>query len=158
MKTIFSFFALFCSVAIVAQPQKSPKVFDRINAEMAAFKVDTTAPPDDQLSEKIVALRKLRGGFNINEALEYKIAELRTQKNTEGLDRMEAFFKTGKGSKWLENAVIWIYRKQFTLTEIDELIRFYQTPAGQKMAEQFPVIMLQSLKASEQITAWAQRK
>ena len=51
----------------------------------------------------------------------------------------------------MNNAVIWIYRKQFTVKEINQLIRFYKSSAGQKMAEKFPILMIQSLKAGEEI-------
>ena len=60
-------------------------------------------------------------------------------------------FKNKKGKKWLNNAIIWIYRKQFTLKEINQLIKFYKSSAGQKMTEKFPILMLQSLKAGEEI-------
>ena len=120
---------------------------------MKEFKLDTTAVPNDKLSKRIEKLRNLKGGFNINEAIEFKIAEERSKENApiEELDKIEAFFKNGNGRIWLDNAVIWIYRKQFTLKEVNQLIRFYNSSAGQKMAEKFPILMLQSLKAGEEI-------
>lgn len=49
---------------------------------MKHFEIDTTAVPDDALSEKIRELRKLKAGFNINEAIAYKMAEARSRKRT----------------------------------------------------------------------------
>ena len=66
-------------------------------------------------------------------------------------EKLEQFFTLGEGKKHLDNAVIWIYRKYFTLDEVKKLTRFYKSTTGKKMAANFPVIMLQSLKAAESI-------
>ena len=147
---LFIFFTVFCQAQ--NEDAKLP-IFEKIAVEMKEFKLDTTAVPNDKLSKRIEKLRSLKGGFNINEAIEFKIAEERSKENapTKELDKIEAFFKTGNGNKQLNNAVIWIYRKQFTLKEINQLIRFYKSSAGQKMAEKFPLLMIQSLKAGEEI-------
>lgn len=154
MKKITTLLFLFFAIWSQAQNNKtSAPIFEKIALEMKEFKLDTTSVPNDKLSKRIEKLRSLKGGFNINEAIEYKIAEERSKENapTEELDKIEAFFKDGNGKKWLNNAVIWIYRKQFTLKEINQLIRFYKSSAGQKMAEKFPLLMLQSLKVGEEI-------
>ncbi len=154
MKKITTILSLFLTFFCAAQNDKTTSpIFEKIALEMKEFKLDTTAVPNDKLSKRIEKLRNLKGGFNINEAIEFKIAEERSKENgpTEELDKIEAFFKNGNGRIWLNNAVIWIYRKQFTLKEINQLIRFYKSSAGQKMVEKFPILMLQSLKAGEEI-------
>lgn len=154
MKKITTILSLFLTFFCAAQNDKTTTpIFEKIALEMKEFKLDTTAVPNDKLSKRIEKLRNLKGGFNINEAIEFKIAEERSKENapTEELDKIEAFFKNGNGRIWLNNAVIWIYRKQFTLKEINQLIRFYKSSAGQKMVEKFPILMLQSLKAGEEI-------
>ena len=154
MKSPISIFLIFLAVFCHAQNDKTTTpIFEKIALEMKEFKLDTTAVPNDKLSKRIEKLRNLKGGFNINEAIEFKIAEERSKENApiEELDKIEAFFKNGNGRIWLDNAVIWIYRKQFTLKEVNQLIRFYNSSAGQKMAEKFPILMLQSLKAGEEI-------
>ncbi|CAM4386868.1 DUF2059 domain-containing protein [Flavobacterium terrigena] len=152
-KTTILLFICFVISSHAQNDKTSVPIFEKIALEMKEFKLDTTLVPNDKLSKRIEKLRSLKGGFNINEAIEFKIAEERSKENapTEELDKIEAFFKTGNGKKWLNNAIIWIYRKQFTLKEINQLIRFYKSSAGQKMAEKFPILMLQSLKAGEEI-------
>lgn len=147
------FFALFTSLSH-SQIKEDVSIFDKISKEMKDFKIDTTSVPKDKLSRKIEYLRKIRGGFNINEAIEYKIAEERSKENApkEELDKMEAFFKSGNGKKWLDNATIWIFRNEFSLREINQLIKFYKSSAGQKMADKLPILMIKSVKASEEIT------
>ncbi len=154
MKNSINLFFIFFIILSQAQNKDTKlPIFEKIALEMKEFKLDTTLVPNDKLSKRIEKLRSLKGGFNINEAIEFKIAEERSKANapTEELDKIEAFFKTENGKKWLNNAVIWIYRKQFTLKEINQLIRFYKSSAGQKMAEKFPILMIQSLKAGEEI-------
>ena len=154
MKKFTTLFIFFFTIWSQAQNDKTTaSVFEKIALEMKEFKIDTTSVPNDKLSKRIEKLRSLKGGFNINEAIEFKIAEERSKENApkEELDKIEAFFKSGNGKKWLNNAVIWIYRNQFTLKEVNQLIRFYKSSAGQKMSEKFPILMLQSLKAGEEI-------
>lgn len=128
-------------------------IFDRIAKDVKEFQLDTTAAPDDKITRKIMELRSLRGGFNINEAIDFKIKDDR-QKNEvpkADLEKFATFFKSGDGKPWLDNAMIWIYRKHFTYDELKQLVKFYKTSAGQKMATDFPVIMMQSLRAAEMI-------
>ncbi len=128
-------------------------VFDRIISAVKDFKPDTTTVPDDKITRKINELRNLRGGFNINEAIQFKLEEDRRKNEIPKaeMDELAAFFTTGNGKKWLDNAVTWIYRTHFSYAELKQLVRFYKTTAGQKMAVDFPVIMLQSLAAGEMI-------
>jgi hypothetical protein len=128
-------------------------IFNRITKSVSEFRLDTTAAPDDKITRKITELRNLKGGFNINEAIDFKLEEDR-QKNEVSkaeLENLYRFFKSGNGKKWLDNAVTWIYRRYFTYSELQEIVRFYRTPAGQKLATDFPVIMIQSLQAAELI-------
>jgi len=130
-----------------------PDIFERITKGVKDFQLDTTEVPNDKVTRKIIELRKLRGGFNINEVVEFKIEEDR-QKNEvpkAELEKLANFFKSGNGKKWLDNAMIWIYRRHFTFEELIQLVRFYKTSAGRKMASDFPIIMMQSLKAGEMI-------
>lgn len=128
-------------------------IFDRIARSVKEFKMDTTAAPDDKVTRKIIELRSLRGGFNINEAIDFKIEEDR-QKNEvskEEIEKLSVFFQSGDGKRWLDNATVWIYRRHFTYKELKDLVKFYKTSAGQKMASDFPIIMMQSLSAAEMI-------
>lgn len=133
--------------------KKSLDIFNRIDSSIKDFKPDTTTAPDDKITRKIIELRNLRGGFNINEAVDFKIQEDRQKKEMpEGiLNQMHLFFESGNGKRWLNNATIWIYRQHFNYRELKQLVKFYKTSAGKKMASNFPVIMMQSLKAAEVI-------
>lgn len=134
----------------------SPDIFDKITRAVQDFKVDTTMPPHDHITKKIIELRKLRGGFNIQEAITYKIKEDSQKKNiTEEQARvMTDFFSSGNGKRWLDNAMVWIYRQHFNYKEIKQLVKFYKTTAGRKMATDFPIIMAQSIKAAEVVKAY----
>src|SRR5690606_18837629 len=102
---------------------------------------------------KIVELQALKGGFNINEAIEFKIQEeiSKNESSKEDLLKIRENFKHGLAKKWLDNAIIWIYRQEFSYPELKQLVKFYKTPAGQKMARDFPLVMLKSLTAAEMI-------
>jgi len=152
MKT--SFAILFCLFQLSVFSQKdNPEIFTRISESMKTFKIDTSAVPNDNLSEKIRELRNLKGGFNVNEAMEYKIAEARSKNEMTEAEyiKLKNFLTNGNGKKWIDNSIIWIYRNHLTLEEVEEAIKFYKTSAGKKMATDFPIIMIQSVKAAEMV-------
>lgn len=134
-------------------PQENVSIFDKISKEVKEYKPDTTLAPDDKITRKIIELRNLKGGFNITEAIEYKLQKDKQKGELSDVEvtRFSAFMTKGNGKKWLDNAVIWIYRQHFTFKELKQLVKFYKSPAGQKMSTQFPVIMIQSLMAAETI-------
>ncbi|MCB9056133.1 MAG: DUF2059 domain-containing protein [Chitinophagales bacterium] len=128
-------------------------IFTKIEKNVKDFKLDTTAAPDDKITRKIMELRNLRGGFNINEAVDFKIEEDKHKNEIPKaeIEKFASFFKSGDGEKWLDNATVWIYRQHFSYNELKKLVKFYKTSAGQKMATEFPIIMMQSLTAAEMI-------
>lgn len=130
-----------------------PGIFERIAHSIKDFRLDTSAAPNDKVTEKIRELRALRGGFNIDEAIDFKLAEDRQKGEMPKaeLESLTAFFKTGNGKRWLDNATTWIYRRHFTYPELKQLVSFYKTPAGQKMTSDFPLLMLESLRVAELI-------
>ncbi len=130
-----------------------PPIFTRMAATVEAYKPDTTTPPADKITRVIQTLRKLRGGFNITEAMEYKLEEERQKSGMSkaDYDKVFAYFTTGNGRRWLDNATVWIYRNTFTYKELKQMVRFYKTTAGQKFANEFPVIMVQTIAAAESI-------
>jgi len=131
----------------------SSEVFDRIAKTVKDFQLDTSSAPNDKTTRKIKELRSLRGGFNINEAIGFKMEEDRQKKEISEaeLNKLSDFFSSGDGRKWLDNAMIWIYRQHFTYRELKQLVKFYKTAAGRKMATDFPLIVMQSLRAAEMI-------
>lgn len=143
---------LFClSQQFLFSQEDKTSVFNRISESMKTFQIDTSAVPKDKLSQKITELRYLKGGFNINEAMDYKITEARNKNEISEIEykNIKKFLTVGNGKKWIDNAIIWIYRKHFTIGEIKKLIKFYKTSAGQKLAADFPIIMIQSVKSAE---------
>jgi len=147
-------FLLFIAFFNFFSAQISGKdTFEKIKSEAAKYVVDTTAVPEDRLTQEIRKLRAAKGGFNINEVLLFKIGEdkAKGEITAAAAEKAEKYITTGDGKRSLDNAVIWIYRKHFTLSEIKKITRFYQSSAGQKMAENFPVIILESTVAAEKI-------
>lgn len=152
MKNLLLITFLLLSKLIYCQ-NSGMEVFKRISAEVENFTVNTSAVPEDKLTQEIRKLRKAKGGFNIDDAVLYKIAEDRNKNDISGeeAEKLINFFTKGDGKIMLENAVIWIYRDHFTQPEIKKLKRFYSSSAGKKMSQNFPIIMIESLKSAEKI-------
>ncbi len=155
MKKCFGFFILLLSISASGQKDTVTysSIFEKITNSVKDYKLDTSAAPNDKLTNKIIELRQLKGGFNINEAIDYKLEEDKQKAEIPAAEfaQFAAFMQTGDGKKWLDNAVIWIYRQRFTYKELKKLVKFYKTSAGQKMSADFPIIMMQSLAAAEMI-------
>lgn len=132
---------------------QTDSVFSRIINSAKDFKLDTSAAPNDKFTRKISELRSLRGGFNVSEALSFKMQEALQKKEISPLEfnKISTYFSTGNGKKLLDNAMVAIYKKHFSYKEVKQLIKFYKTSAGKKMAVGLPIIMLESLRATELI-------
>lgn len=50
----------------------------------------------------------------------------------------------------MEETMIAIYDKMFTLAEINDMLVFYKTPTGQKLLRQTPVLMAESMKSLQE--------
>jgi hypothetical protein len=158
---LFITFLLF-SIASIAQIDSAfilkLKALDTANTLQA----DTMALPDDVLTKKIKQLRAERsGGLTTEAVLKIKLAE------EQGKDKKHdaAFYKkleqditTGHTAQLLENIMINLYRRTFTESEIDELVRFYKTSAAKKMDKEFLLMMVQSVKDAEQLLKLAVSK
>ena len=149
-------FSLYIQEIKAQDSVRTADIFQRITAEMQSFKIDTSEVPDDRITAKIRELQSLKGVFNINEAISFKLAEEEKENKTpaETLNKLRQSMLSGDGKRWIENAVIHIYRKHFTYRELKQMVKFYKTSAGQKLAEQFPFIMLKSLMAAQTVHDW----
>lgn len=157
-KLLLAFCLLSFSLPLWAQrdtlrKEDGPSIFDRIAQSVGQFKPDTTAPPQDKSTKKIQVLSALGGGFNITEAIEFKLEEDRRKGEMPAaqMDALAYFFTKGNGKQNLDHAITHIYRDLFTYKELKQLVRFYKKSAGQKLATEFPLIMLQSLAAAEML-------
>ena len=132
---------------------QSNEMMEKVIQGMKEFRADTSTPPDDKLTRAIKELRAAKGGFNIQTAVEIKIAEERQKGEMpkEQIDKLADFLQKGNGKRWLENSSIWIYRDHFNYDEIRSLTKFYKTSAGQKYAREFPLVVLEGLAAGEMI-------
>lgn len=152
---LFIFIMLLSVIRSKAQTDSiyTSGVFDKITNEIKTYKLDTSAVPNDKITKKINELRQLRGGFNINEAIMYKMEEEEQKNETPKatFDYLKGQFTNGKGKQWLDNAVLHIYRSHFNYRELKQLVKFYKTSAGQKLAADFPYIMMKTLMAAQTI-------
>lgn len=118
------------------------------------LKTDTVAVPNDAMTQKIRQLLGQKNGLSVAAILRLKITD-EQQKDTvhskEFYKKLTEEITTGQTSKLLENSLVNIYRRTFTESEIDELIKFFQTSAGKKMDKEFLLLLVQSVKDGEQL-------
>jgi uncharacterized protein len=51
----------------------------------------------------------------------------------------------------MENAIVAIYQRHLTKTDVEEMIRFYSSPVGKKLVQEQPQIMQESMQAGAAI-------
>jgi hypothetical protein len=155
MRKIFVLYGLFLVFSHYASAQSDTAsvtgVFDRITNEVRSYQIDTSQAPNDRTTKLILQIRSLRGGFNIDEAIAYKMGEEKKENKHEEAQfaYLGEQFRSGKAKQWLENAVVHIYRQHFSYKELKQITRFYKTSAGAKFANDFPYIMMKSLVAAQ---------
>lgn len=107
--------------------------------------IDTADVPADELTTEI---RKMLLRTNVMTAsLEGLKALLTAQRNADNrvpkafYDRFTLQVENGRIARLLENMVIKVYRATFTVADIREINKFYDTPVGKKLASQMVNIM-----------------
>jgi len=154
MKVVLFFLTVF--VCGHSYSQIDSTLIKRIKALDTAdlVKTDTVAVANDSFAKKVRELRSEQKGLTLETILKIKISE-EEQKDTthskEYYQKLVAEITTGRTSKLLEYSVINIYRRTFTEKELDELIAFYKTSAGQKMNTEYLLVLVQSVKDAEQL-------
>lgn len=158
MSKIFYLFALILTLEQARAQQdtaanSSTNEIMRIVNDVKSYKPDTSDVPNDKLTRKIKEFRDRKGGFNINTVMDYKIQEDlgKNDLSKEKADKLKQEFTTGRARRLLDNAIIWLYRKTFTYKEMKQLVRFYNSKAGQKYSDFFLPMLLKSVVAAESI-------
>lgn len=68
-------------------------------------------------------------------------------------DKLEAAFGGPQGIDELMNRVVPVYQQHFTTADVEGLEKFYRSPLGQKVLQQMPLIMQQSMQIGQK---WGQ--
>ena len=80
MKPLVSILLSMLILNTYAQSDSLSNAYTRIMSQVQGYQIDTTTPPTDKTTRLIGQLRELRGGFNINEAVLFKIGEEENKK------------------------------------------------------------------------------
>jgi len=134
------------------------KALDSLNI----LKLDTADVPNDQLTKKILELKKEKTGLGLESIMYIKIMEDQQKPSnkhpTDFYTALQNEIKNGRTAKLIENSYVYIYRRIFTENEIDDLLRFYKSSAGKKMEREFLPLLVESAKVAEQLLGIAAKK
>ena len=120
----------------------------------AKFKIDTSAVPEDRLTEKIRILRAERGPINMDNVIKYTIQSQQANDKVrpkEYYDRFLEQCQQGEAHRMIENILINLYRQCFTEEEADQLIEFFKSSAGKKMRTDFLLLSATGATAVQKI-------
>jgi hypothetical protein len=118
--------------------------------------IDTTAAPNDDLTKEIKKLLSITNSMNtavvvMKGTIESQRQNPNVQLPEEFYTRFIAAIDNGQVGGMLENAIIKIYRQKFTKEEMQEVIKFYESPVGKKMAGESAFIANNSRIEGEKI-------
>jgi len=126
------------------------------------LRADTSDVPNDQLTKKILELKKEKTGLGLESLMYIKIMEEQQKPNNphpkDFYSRLQKELMNGRTAKLIENCYVNIYRRTFTESEIDDLLRFYRTSAGKKLEREFLPLLVESAKAAEQLLQLAAKR
>lgn len=63
--------------------------------------------------------------------------------------QLGGIYKSALSWEQYEPALINIYRKTFTESQVEAMVKFYKSPAGRAMIEKMPVVMQASMRAAQ---------
>ncbi len=140
MKTLLSF-ALCCAAGAYALGSPSAEPQDARSTTQAQQK---TADARLQAAQKLLQVMGSEDTHKrtIDQMLAVQIKQMPQLKPMRGV--MIRFFEKHMGWNSLKGDIAKIYAKRFTVKEIDDLTRFYQTPTGQKAVKLLPEIAAES--------------
>ena len=98
-------------------------------------------------------LYEMVGGDSTAEAGAEAMLTIQIQQNpklAEYQDVFKSWFNIVLKSENFKNKIINIYSNHFTESELNELIKFYKTPLGQKTLKEFPAIMQEAAMAGQE--------
>jgi len=137
-KATFLLIGLLISIYGASAQQNTngmPAAFQSLIGDLK-LKVDTTAPPEDSLTNKIRILRAARGVISFDTVIKYQI-ESQQSNDTK---RPKEFYlgllgecQHGHAYHLIENILINLYRQCFTEKEVDQLVEFYKTSVGKRL-------------------------
>lgn len=102
--------------------------------------------------DKVIKLLKTSGTEEtIQKTMQLSIGNFKNMPGADSVpnDFWENFMKEIDYSE-LTNMYIPIYQEQFTDSDIDALIKFYESPIGKKFVEKTPIITSESMKAGQE--------
>jgi hypothetical protein len=143
-----------------------PEDLDKKIGVFDQFKIDfdTTEVPQDSftlLIKKLLVVTKAKETDLETAEKSLKESMAMALDNPSTSDMMHKFqerfmfeMREGRASRWMENLYIRNYRTLFTPEEIQTLIDFYQTPAGQKTLARTKILLQNVMSEARKIGAY----
>lgn len=105
-------------------------------------------------TEKIRKLLEISGSSKLGEQVFKNMSTVFQQSFPKLDNKFWEDFAKEVNTEDLANMIIPIYNKYYTEADIDELIKFYNTPTGKKVIQTLPLIMQESMVAGQ---AWGKQ-
>lgn len=106
--------------------------------------------------EKVMKMMEVLGSTERMKVVVYNMIKSQENENLELIDSeyWQTFKKEQIDYNELLQMLIPIYKKHFTVEEIEIITEFYSSPIGQSMVKKFPLISAESIQAG---TVWGQK-
>lgn len=99
---------------------------------------------DASYKAKAIQLIEINSGATFDVMLKPLVGMIAEEKRADFKKEVEVSMKD------LFDQLAGVYMQSFTEAELEEILEFYETPVGQKMTKQLPVIMEKSMQIGQQ--------
>ena len=132
---------LLCACAAMAAPASEATIREMFDVTGVRNLVDSSMPQIERVMRS--SMKQALGGRELT-------AE--EQKATDAMcTRMTAVVREQMKWETLEPIYIQIYQQSFTQEELEGILAFYKTPAGQALIKKMPVVMQNTMGAMQQM-------
>lgn len=105
--------------------------------------IDTAAAPDDSLTRELINFLNITGALNLGVQLAKSMNKDKGDDilPQEFYDRIYKEMTEGESKRYFETIIVKIYRKYFTVEDVQRLIEFYSSETGKKSLAMMPSAM-----------------
>ena len=151
LKRVFLILSLCGSMSYAANPSASPGALSNPPSEASIKQLLETAQArkmvDSVMAQTEVFMKQAMQQATQGQQIPPKVQKDIDKRQAELMAILKEMFEWNK----LEPMYLRVYQKSFTQQEVDGMIAFYKTPAGQAVISKMPVVMQNTMNEMQQM-------
>jgi hypothetical protein len=114
-----------------------------------AFSISSAAPGASSSVRELFDLMNVRKMIEMNVLKSAELLAVQTDQPVKAKPKMEKFLRETVGYAAIQDELVALYAKSFSEAEVQDLLRFYKTPTGRKLASLQPMLFEEGAKIGQ---------